>query len=122
MKNQSIWLLVVIEILFLALLVGFFLGRNTGDNPIQVSTKPKITETVPPAPSSTAMEPININTASVEELTKLPGIGEVLAGRIIKYRQTHGPFQSLSELTLVEGIGLEKLNALKDYATIGGQP
>ena len=48
---------------------------------------------------------LNINTASVHELDTLPGIGEVLAERIVEYRQTHGPFASVDELDHVEGIG-----------------
>ena len=48
---------------------------------------------------------ININTATQEELTTLPGIGEVLAGRIIQYRETNGPFQDVSHIRDVTGIG-----------------
>jgi competence protein ComEA len=41
---------------------------------------------------------LNLNTASVEELEKLPGIGKVIAQRIVEYRKTHGAFNSLEEL------------------------
>ncbi len=61
---------------------------------------------------------ININNADLEKLTQLPGIGVVLAGRIIDYRNEHGPFGSLDELTNVKGIGEKTLEKLRDYAYV----
>lgn len=58
---------------------------------------------------------VNINTASQEELEKIPGIGPELARRIIEYRQTKGQFRSLEDLNNVKGIGEKKLGAIKDY-------
>lgn len=64
---------------------------------------------------SDSQDKVNLNTASAHELTALPGIGDVLAARIVAYREEHGPFQTLDTLKQVSGIGdklLEKIQGL----------
>lgn len=61
---------------------------------------------------------INLNTATLDQLESLPGIGEVLGQRIIDYRQAHGPFHSVDDLLNVSGIGPSHLADLKDQATV----
>ena len=61
---------------------------------------------------------VNINKASPEELTRLPGIGEVLAERIISYRNTKGPFRRIEDITGVKGIGPEKFNKIKEFLIV----
>jgi competence ComEA-like helix-hairpin-helix protein len=56
---------------------------------------------------------ININTASLTEIEKLPGIGEVLAGRIIAHRQEHGPFRRVEHLMMVRGISDRKFREIR---------
>lgn len=63
-------------------------------------------------------ELVNINTANVEELETLDGIGESTAKKIIKYRDEVGFFKSIDELMNVAGIGEAKYNAIKDDITI----
>ncbi|QGG49419.1 helix-hairpin-helix domain-containing protein [Heliorestis convoluta] len=59
---------------------------------------------------------ININSADMNELDQLPGIGPAYARRIIRFREEYGPFQSLDELMKVSGLGLKKVAQLKSKA------
>lgn len=127
MKKQTAYWLILIESVFDALLIGFFLGQNLNQSSVQASqlsraayTSETATETAVLPHSRAAEEKVNINTATSEELQTLPGIGPTLAQRIIDYRNEHGPFSNLLELTNVKGIGLERLNKILDYATVGG--
>lgn len=63
--------------------------------------------------------PVDINTADLEELQRLNGVGPVLAQRIIDYREEHGPFRSVDELLEVSGIGEATLGKFRDNATVG---
>jgi len=63
-------------------------------------------------------EKLNINRASLEQLTYLPGIGPVLAQRIIEYRAKNGTFHNLSELTEIPGIGQVKFERIKERTTL----
>lgn len=62
---------------------------------------------------------ININTATNEDLVKIPGIGPELALRIIEFRELRGPFSNIEELKSVRGIGDKKFQDLKGVVTLG---
>jgi competence protein ComEA helix-hairpin-helix repeat region len=61
---------------------------------------------------------VSVNTADRGELEKLPGIGPVLAQRILDYRQANGPFRNVTELKRISGIGESKFNRIKDRLTL----
>ncbi len=64
------------------------------------------------------MVPIDINRAGKRELMGLPGIGDVIAGRILLYRAEHGAFKSLRDLLKVKGIGKKKLEHIAPYCFV----
>ena len=66
------------------------------------------------------VRPLDLNTATAEELMALPGIGEELSRRILEYRETHGPCRG-RELMEVSGIGEAKLAALEGRVTVNGE-
>jgi competence protein ComEA len=75
-----------------------------------------------PQPGATAIPgsptgPLDLNTATVEQLDTLPGVGEVTAGRIVAYRSAH-PFTTVDELLEVPGIGQRRFEQLKDLVTV----
>jgi competence protein ComEA len=72
---------------------------------------------VPPGPGSPA-QPVNLNTATLDQLESLPGIGPALGQRIIDYRTQHGPFASVDDLVDVSGIGESRLEDLRPLVTV----
>lgn len=65
-----------------------------------------------------AQDALDLNTASVEQLTELPGIGPAIAAKIVEYR-TARPFATVEEVMEVKGIGPAKYEAIKDRVTVG---
>ena len=62
---------------------------------------------------------VDVNTATMEQLMTLPGIGEAKAASIIAYREGHGPFSSLEELEQVDGISARMVQSWQDLALAG---
>lgn len=111
-------------IVFICFLIGFFLGR--------VSTRDQVTaQSIHQREESeivnqfhteqnTTNGKIDINSASVHQLQMLPNIGEVLAKRIVEYRNQNGPFSTIDDLLWINGIGEKTLDDLRQYITVGG--
>lgn len=93
-----------IVFLMLLALCGFGLHVNAGD--AFAWKKDAVTE-------ESANQAVNINTAKIEDLIVLKGIGPSLAARIIKYREANGDFKSIDDLLSVRGIGAGKFAKFK---------
>ena len=143
MKKRTASLFLIACTFLLGITAGFFIGRNVHSDPVCVSAAPETTavptQTVPAEtvlesdpteessreteqtePQSVSAFPVNINTASLSELDTIPGIGPVLAQRILDFRTENGPFQSPEDLLNIKGIGTKTLEKLRDYIVIGG--
>jgi competence protein ComEA len=70
------------------------------------------------APNAPAGAPVNLNTATLDQLDSLPGVGPVLAQRILDYRTENGPFTTIDQLQEVPGVGPKKFDSLKPHVRI----
>src|SRR5207302_4188144 len=88
--------------LFLTLIIG-----------LCVSLTPGIAKKKPPA------KPVNINTATSEELQQVPGIGPATAEKILTMRKSYGAFKSVDDLLAIKGLGKKRLEKMRKYLTVG---
>ena len=121
-----------ITVAFAAFVAGFYAGRNfVRDDDVFIQGIPEQTgSSVAPSTNHTAVAStpagssaalmVNINTATLEQLDLLPGIGPVTAQAIIDYRTEFGPFETPEDLLNVQGIGEKKLAAILEFITTGG--
>lgn len=111
------WLLLGMTALFLCLLLTLFqrdraaLAGSAVETAVQVPQEDILPD----------LSPLNLNTATEEDLAELPGIGEALARRIVAYRTEHGAFQTAEEIMEVSGIGAGKFAALEGRITVDGE-
>jgi competence protein ComEA len=92
-------------------LTGLNLARKVVDGEL-------VTVGVPTAAGPATGGKVNLNTATVAQLDALPGVGPVLAQRILDWRDRRGGFRSVTDLRQVEGIGDAKFDQLKDLVTV----
>ncbi len=125
MKKAGAISLIAVTIAFIVFIVGMVIGRSFYKSDVSVQFLSDYTvaaeaQTYVKLPVSHYTDEglLNINTATVDELDSLPGIGFTIATRIIKFREDNGPFASISELSQVEGIGSKKLLAISELITV----
>lgn len=110
-KPDEGWLLAAVLCLILAVCAAVYVNRL----PRKMTAEPVCFVAGPLVTS--APEPVDINSADLNALKRLPGVGDTLAERIIAYRDENGFFDSVEELLRVEGIGEGKLENMQDYLT-----
>lgn len=123
MKNKEQVILLCIGVLCAGLMVGILIGRITNDRSVRLSAYDNMvadqpTANIPYRDETTGK--ININTASAEELTQLPGIGTTYAERIVEHREKYGPFLRIDEIKNIKGISDSRYEKIKNYITVGG--
>jgi competence ComEA-like helix-hairpin-helix protein len=64
-------------------------------------------------------QPVNLNTATSEELQQVPGIGPSTADKILRMRKSYGPFKSVDDLLAIRGLGAKRLEKMRKYLTVG---
>src|SRR6266581_253877 len=65
------------------------------------------------------LKPVNLNTATSEELQQVPGIGPATAEKILQMRKSYGAFKSVDDLLAIRGIGKKRLDKMRKYLTVG---
>ena len=120
-KYIGLFSCILVSLLCVGFLLGFYLGRNGAGSDVHISKLPSQPVSSDATDESLPqIEVVNINTATLDQLQTLPGIGPVLAQRIIDYREANGPFKNPADLAQVEDIGKKRLEAILDYITTGG--
>lgn len=115
LTKTEIFSLALTGLFLLVVLTVFAVGQSSREG-ISVTTWKKTDA------SETAPQKIDINAADEEQLQLLPGIGPVLAQRIVQWRQENGNYEIPEDLLAVEGIGLATLEAIRDMITIQEAP
>lgn len=108
--NKALAVSVILMALVLFFIPSGLWAADSGKTPASVSNMVD--------QASANMEKLNINTASIESLAKIPGIGDKVSEGIATYREAHGAFKSISDLANVEGIDATLLKKITPFLTL----
>ena len=116
MKGTAQKVLLAVTALFVTFTLAFFIGRSSVHAQITTERAPEelVRELPEPEPEPEQTPRLELNRATRAELEALPGIGAVLAERIVAWRSANGPFVSVEQIMDVEGIGEKKFAELRD--------
>ena len=114
MKDRKTLLIFLLPLLFFLLaVVGTLLIREIRESPdpsVQIRAEAETWDRKD--------HPLDLNTATLEELCSLPNIGQTTAQRIIDYRDTHGLFRSVEELMWIDGFKSDIFKEIRDYVCV----
>ena len=121
--KKPVSILVTLTCVFAAFVGGYHIGKSLNRAPVHIYQLPesKKEEELPAPqaqPESETPRALDSNTATAEDFDALPGIGAVLAQRIVDYRTEAGGFRTVEEMLNVSGIGQSKLMELLDLITV----
>ena len=121
MKGTAQKVLLAVTALFVTFTLAFFIGRSSVHAQITTERAPEelVRELPEPEPEPEQTPRLELNRATRAELEALPGIGAVLAERIVAWRSANGPFVSVEQIMDVEGIGEKKFAELRDSIYVG---
>ena len=116
MKGTAQKVLLAVTALFVTFTLAFFIGRSSVHAQITTERAPETLVRELTAAEAPPEQPqkLELNRATRAELEALPGIGPVLAERIVAWREANGPFVSVEQIMDVEGIGEKKFAELRD--------
>lgn len=120
MKSDTRWRAVIALSTVLLIVLAFVMICLTAPRMLVGIVPAESVELVvtPIADASDSVVSVNINTASAEELMQVPGMGRVLADRIVSYRAYCGRFDSVEELNEIVGIGSSRIAQWRDYLVV----
>ena len=121
MKGTAQKILLAVTALFVTFTLAFFIGRSSVHAQITTERAPEelVRELPEPEPEPEQTPRLELNRATRAELEALPGIGAVLAERIVAWRSANGPFVSVEQIMDVEGIGEKKFAEIRDSIYVG---
>ena len=116
------WVVLGLTILFVVGTLWWFHSTRPQEGVTLVEVSEDRQETAPvekpEAPGMLEGEVLDLNTATLSDLTRLPGIGQTKAQAILDWREAHGPFRAVEDLLSVDGIGEKTWETLRPYVRV----
>lgn len=116
MKSKLTLVIGIATILVAAIYVGIYIGRVSSGNVVNAPSVPENTNTIPV--ESHEIQPLDLNTATRDELCKVPGITIPIADQIIQYRKQYGYFVDVDELLQIDSISSSLYQQILPYFTV----